>query len=286
MQHTRRLENLFLTLFVAGALVAVDAPAATLHTDTFDGGMTLGWVGGGNVTGQTDGGPAGDGDGFLRIPPRVNLAAHISNALWTGDFTAIGATAITADMMNAPGSSPLEIRVVLFGPDSLGNRWTSSTPASIPADGVWRPYSFSLAEADLSFVGGAGTFQEMMADVEQVMFRHDPGGPDYGGTSVSATLAIDNVQLAGPTQSPPGDYSGDGVVDQNDYQAWVDAFGTVGDSPADGNGDGVVGAADYVFWRNLFESDGSGNGSTHHAIPEPAALLLLVAGGFLVAIRR
>lgn len=43
----------------------------------------------------------------------------------------------------------------------------------------------------------------MMADVRQIMLRHDPGTLSSGGTDVSATLGVDNIRLrAAPI---PGD---------------------------------------------------------------------------------
>ncbi|MCA9241316.1 MAG: cadherin-like domain-containing protein, partial [Planctomycetales bacterium] len=54
--------------------------------------------------------------------------------------------------------------------------------------------------------------------------------------SLPATVSI-VVQL-------PGDYDFNGVVDQADYQAWLQAYGT-NSLAADGNGDGRVNSADY-----------------------------------------
>jgi hypothetical protein len=59
------------------------------------------------------------------------------------------------------------------------------------------------------------------------------------------------------TSSPPGDYDGDGTVNEGDYAEWVENFGAA--AGADGNGDGVVDAADFVVWRNnLGKTAGSG----------------------------
>jgi glucose/arabinose dehydrogenase len=74
----------------------------------------------------------------------------------------------------------------------------------------------------------------------------------------------------------PGDYDGDGDVDDDDYLEWKNAFGTNAALP-DGNGDGVVDAADYTVWRNNFGASvhnlGAGGGSV--SVPEPAAIVLL-----------
>lgn len=67
------------------------------------------------------------------------------------------------------------------------------------------------------------------------------------------SIVIDGVNVTSPGEgSLPGDYNGDGVVNQPDFGVWSAAFGaavTPG-TGADGNGDGVVDAADYTVWRD------------------------------------
>ncbi|MEO0530204.1 MAG: hypothetical protein AAF266_06450 [Planctomycetota bacterium] len=46
----------------------------------------------------------------------------------------------------------------------------------------------------------------------------------------------------------PTDFDTDGVVDDDDYDEWVDAYGS--GSVADANGDGAVDALDYTLWRD------------------------------------
>lgn len=88
----------------------------------------------------------------------------------------------------------------------------------------------------------------MMADVRQIMLRHDPGTLSSGGTDVSATLGVDNIRLrAAPI---PGDYNDDGMVNAADYGVRTTAYGSTGHNAAGGNGDDVVNAADYTVWRD------------------------------------
>jgi hypothetical protein len=78
----------------------------------------------------------------------------------------------------------------------------------------------------------------------------------------------------GPGSSfPIGDYSQDGVVDQNDYTKWRQLYGT-NNLAADGNSNGVVDTADYVIWRN-HAAPGSGSSlGVAVGVPEPSAMIL------------
>jgi hypothetical protein len=75
---------------------------------------------------------------------------------------------------------------------------------------------------------------------------------DFASISAIATVTIEVVG----SDTLPGDYNADDVVDQLDYAVWRSQFGTAGGS-ADGNGDGYVDIADYTVWRdNLGRSRG------------------------------
>ena len=84
-------------------------------------------------------------------------------------------------------------------------------------------------------------------------------GIQYNATSVALLVE----QLAA------GDYNGDGSVDSGDYDAWVAAFGTTGDSLADGNHDGFVDLGDYTLWRDAMEGGPSGT------VPEPGSIWMI-----------
>jgi hypothetical protein len=255
------------------ALVACGgaALAATPHVDDFLNDE-MEWDGGGVPEWQENGGPLGMGDGYLSVPNGSNLAANNTRSDWIGDYTAIDAETISVDMKNEPGSDTLHMRLVLFGPGASpqsATRWTSTVAAVIPADGVWRNYTFSLEESELTRILGASSYQSTITNIVQVMLRHNTViPPSGGGESVSATLGIDNVRLAAAPS--PGDYNRDGEVDLDDYHTWRGSFGTT-DSAADGNLSGTVDAADYVFWRDRASSPVE----LALAIPEPATLPLV-----------
>ena len=251
------------------------AAAATLHVDTFDVDVQ-GWSGGG-VPEHVPTGGAGDGGGFLRVPTGTNLATFNTDPRWIGDLTAIGADRIRVDLMAPTTSEPLPIRVVLFGPSNNQQRWTSTVAQTVPNDGVWRNYTFSLDAADLVATQQHVpliTYAQMMASTIIVMLRYDPDGPSHGGAFVNGELDVDNVELA----SAPlvGDFDGDGDVDGVDLShptlGWRTRFS------ADLDGD------DFLDWqRNLSPPAGT---RAVGAVPEPATAALLAAPAAIGLWRR
>lgn len=78
----------------------------------------------------------------------------------------------------------------------------------------------------------------------------------------SGTTAWHQVEVAAvaPPEALAGDYNGDERVDQLDYVAWKEQFGTwslTSYVAADGNRDGVVDMADYTLWRNHLQGPAS-----------------------------
>jgi hypothetical protein len=263
-------------LLTAFAAVCGSAGAAELHVDTFteaaDG--TMGWAGGSSPIRVATGGP-GDNGPYMSIATGTNLATNNLDAPWSGDYAAIGADRINVDMMAPAESEPLPIRVVLFGPNTLGQRWTSKVAQTVPNDGEWRNYTFSLAEADLVATvefEPPGSYSQIMASVLRVMLRYDPDPPSHRGTFVNGILNVDNVALSSGTPPPgPGDFDGDGIVDADDLNdptlGWRARYGT----DLDGNA--------FLDWqRNL---DAAPTAAALQTVPEPATFSLVLAAAAL-----
>jgi hypothetical protein len=235
----------------------------------------------------SSGGPAGVGDAFLSISANNrNLAAYNLATAWVGDYQAIGATEVNVDLMSPSESDLLAMRLVIMGPDS-SVRWTSSTAFDIPTDGIWRNYTFAIAEDEMTKVLGIGsvTWDDTLQNVERIMLRHDPGTPSSTGTAVAGSLGIDNVQLLGAPLVLRADFSVDGRVDGLDLAIWEGEFGNTG-SAADANGDGRADAADFLIWQREF---GMGTPPASLAsVPEPNTALLttLLASALLVTANR
>jgi hypothetical protein len=103
----------------------------------------------------------------------------------------------------------------------------------------------------------------------------------------SQTILID-PQICPNCFSAAGDYNGDGIVTQADYDLWRAKFGSA-DAVADGNGDGVIDAADYVVWRNAAGKAGRLIGSAivnATLVPEPTAVWLVLSSAVLAGASR
>lgn len=258
---------------VAAAALAAPAvsTAATLHVDDFTAAGTSSWTGGafggGLPTRQSSGGPGGAGDAYLQVATTVNhLATYNSSSAWTGSFAAVDAGVVRLDMRNAPGSDPLQMRLVLFGPGSTNVRWNSTAAHTVPADGDWHNYEFSLAEESLTRVAGVGTYADLMNGVVRFMLRHNPT-PSATGVNVTATLGLDNIELAAAAPpTSPADFNGDLTVDDVDLGVWAAAYGLT--DAGDATGDGLSTGADFLVWQQerVFGAIG--------AVPEPQSLVL------------
>jgi hypothetical protein len=141
----------------------------------------------------------------------------------------------------------------------------------------------------------AGTFELLMPNIED---------PEVDSSWVDADdFSSKAFENSAPSSFPgfillgtinilqPGDYDSDGDVDDADYNAWREAFGTAGGNLlADGNSDGVVNAADYVIWRHYANmGSGAGVNSSYKNVPEPPSFTLVCGGlmsGGLFLLRR
>ncbi len=181
-------------LVIASLSFAPSALAINIGVrDDFQTGTVSEWYGGTTITPVTNG-QIGATDQFITVQTAAasgagsHLATHNSEPRWTGDYLGAGVTAITVDMRNQ-GTTTLQMRVVLFG---LGNRWTSTTPVTLAPNSGWQHLTFPITQSSLSRVLGSGTYQDSLGSVSQIMFRHATG-LSSGGTTVSATVGIDNV---------------------------------------------------------------------------------------------
>lgn len=109
--------------------------------------------------------------------------------------------------------------------------------------------------------------------------------PNATGAAKIADAFLGGIQaFLESSQTLPGDYNADGVVDAADYTLWRDSEGQTGVGlPADGNGDGQINQGDYLVWRDNFGQGDPAAGAS--AAPEPAAGAL-GAGLLVIAAAR
>jgi hypothetical protein len=150
----------------------------------FDDGTLQGW--------QTPSFNTSNVGGYLEVSPGLGGHLAVFNASVNGLIDP-AVTAIDVDLFRPAGTTDLEIRLVLIDP-STTERWTSTISAFVTGDGIWNRYRFSILEADLTHVGGTGSYADITADLGRLMFRYDPGTPSNGGTfGPSGTFGMDNV---------------------------------------------------------------------------------------------
>ena len=181
---------------LAGAgLWALPAGAVSLGlTDSFSGGVSAGWTTGANSpnppTGVASGGPAGAGDGFLRIDssgasgPGGRLVVF-SSGPWAGNYTAAGITGITMDVKNL-GATDLSLR--LYFENALTSAFSLQAIA-LPAGSGWTPVRFDIQLPALS-----GAAAATLASAVDFRVYHNPSaGVPQVSPFIAASLGLDNV---------------------------------------------------------------------------------------------
>ena len=191
-----RLRRVAAWASLAGAgLWALPAGAVSLGlTDSFSGGVTAGWTTGANSpnppTGVASGGPAGAGDGFLRIDssgasgPGGRLVVFSSGA-WAGNYTAAGITGITMDVKNL-GATDLSLR--LYFENALTSAFSLQAIA-LPAGSGWTPVRFDIQLPALSGAAAA----TLASAVDFRVYHHPSAGVPQLSPFIAASLGIDNV---------------------------------------------------------------------------------------------
>lgn len=285
-------------LFVTGLLLVswpLTARAISLTTlNDFQDGTLQGWNSGSGHANIATGGPGGAGDRFLEVDGTVRsrLATHNQADEWLGDYGAAGVTAIVADFMTTH-TSPLDMRTVLFGPTTVSSRFTSSDSVPLLNDGQWHELVFPVGVDELTNVtlgGGTATYEDVFADVAQIMFRHQSGLPIPGGSIIFAVFNIDNIRPIGLPATLPGDFNNSMNVGADDLNLVLFNWNTdggalpetwVNDRPEVGKPVGVDQLNAVLFnW---------GSEAMSGAVPEPTTGCLFVTAslaGWVIARRR
>jgi len=288
-------------MLVPAACWAITFP----YADDFQDGTTKNWTNdvATAVTNQTGGGPGGTGDNFLLVSSgalgsATNLYASNSDA-WSGDYNMAKVGAIAVDLKYVAIGDPMvdiqPIRIAIFDPFfSTGYTSTTGVPGgafSLPNDGMWHHWVFSLSASALSANGSPPPLAAQLSDVPQIRILSSATADPFGD-GLDAQLGIDNV-TAVPTVIK-GDFNHDGHFNVADIQAMAGALAdlsgyqtywglsndqlvTLGDFNTT---DMTVNNLDFQGMITAL-ANGAGNGALS-AVPEPASALEGVLGGMLV----
>jgi hypothetical protein len=187
-----RMWNWLLCGCAMGALAGSPAAAISLgQIDDFQAGTLESWGGGANPTNVTTGGPAGSGDRYLQISADSSNLGTNNPVQWAGNYAAAGVTGIRLSLNNA-GPDPVALRLNLFGP---GGTFTTTNEIELAPGGGWVTADLLIDNASLTRTAGTGTLAQTLANVTQVLLRHDPDpiSAPMQGNPVAATLGIDNI---------------------------------------------------------------------------------------------
>jgi len=140
------------------------------------------------------------------------------------------------------------------------------------------------------FVDSGGTFSHLLVDMTPgMLYRISDGGSSWtanadsqGVLRFSETAAAGRWIAVGLASPVLGDATGDGVVDQADYDLFRANYGLGGVGlPGDFNNDSRVDGADYTIWADHYSPATGGEN-----VPEPGTILLMLAGAAMLGRKR
>jgi hypothetical protein len=201
-------------------------------------------------------------DNFMGVFLTDNIG---SRAFHLGALFNMSARQIALNADNGNGFNPAQDRVTL---------------GSLPGySGGAATLSFTFDEDGFAVefdAGAAGSYSSGARPWSQIPGGFDPANLgeqtqlfiqsfDINGGS-PASMVVNSVSV---TDTPNGDFNGDGVVDAADYIIWRR------------NPGGNYTQEDYNIWRANFGTNlaaGSGSSTDSHAVPEPIGAVLLITG--------
>jgi len=182
----------WLALVLSSGVVAAPALAITLdQVDDFQDGTTQDWSGGSFPTNVADDGPDGAGDSYLEVSANDFHLGARNQVQWTGDYLAEGVDEIVFDLNNF-GPDAVALRVSV---SDLSTTFTTTNETVLAAGSGWVSVSFFLTDAELTRTQGIEALDQTLADVANLLIRHDPDpiSPPGEANFVTAMLGIDNV---------------------------------------------------------------------------------------------
>jgi hypothetical protein len=253
--------------------------------DDFQDGTTMGWSEGlptpNPPTNIPNGGPNGTGDRYLQNIATGGLGAGSKQVMfnqlqWAGNYVGTSVTRVSGMMANF-GTTPLHMRIAFNG-GLLFSQYGSTNAVMLPADGAWRPVTFTLNAANLTLLFGTESLDTVLSAVNEFRILSAEAGPSFVGDPVPSTLGVDNLRA----MTIPGDANLNGVVNLEDFNILASNFGTASGATwqqADFDFNGNVNLNDFNLLAANFGMTASPGGATAQdwamlsaAVPEPSSL--------------
>ncbi|MEM7282003.1 MAG: hypothetical protein AAF438_10290 [Pseudomonadota bacterium] len=185
-------------LLVARPVVAIELE----QTDDFQDGTTQSWVN--DVLGNSTNPPVNtnDGTGITGVGDRflTNVSTggsgvegeqlFLNTNQWSGDYLDADVDVICGYFRNR-GATDLRIHLGVEGAST--QRFVSTTPFALPADGQWRRYIVSIRRDDVTSVGIGGTYDGVFSAVTQLRIFHRAGSLGWQPTPVAGSVDVDNI---------------------------------------------------------------------------------------------
>ena len=154
--------------------------------------------------------------------------------------------------------------------------WTSDfDPNEDPFELAWVS---NASESEIP-IGGSGTFV-FESPLDAALLPYFVAHLTPTGTDLGSFFGDIKAPAVVPTPELHADFDENDIVDSDDLVIWRAGFGATSGatrSIGDANVDGDVDGSDFLVWQKEFGST-AGNGARTSAVPEPASVLLLLAG--------
>jgi autotransporter-associated beta strand protein len=247
--------------------------------------------------------------GNLNFNPLANAAAIIKNGSGAGASGQVDLGGETRTLTIGNGSAAIDLTIsapvvngglVKSGAGALAltgaNAYAGDTAVQA---GTLRTGSPFLADAADVFLTTGALLDLNFAGTDVIDSLFVDGASQLAGTWGALGSAADHTSplitgsgllqvttYIAPLPPLPGDFDEDGVVDAEDLVLWQAGSGMSDGAPhpeGDANEDGAVAGADFLVWQSTLGSVQEPFQAAH-AVPEPAAGLLIGAGlGALIA---
>jgi len=184
---------------LATSLVLV-APAHAVtpgYVDNFTAPGVAGWDGGSALSNPLTGGVGGAADGYLRLhePFSAHFGAKSSNPNYQGNWTDAGIAQVRFFLNDVAADDVFQMHFLITSLIDASTTWQYN-PAWDPPRGQWQQHTVDVSSsANWTRIRGTGTFQNTLAAVDRIHFRHDLPPFTASSDSVAGDLGIDQLTI-------------------------------------------------------------------------------------------